>query len=147
MKNIKLAIISSAVLFALVGCNEPASKNEKPTTENAQTTTQVEAPAAQLDTLLADYFEDSLQFNPIGGTYIGRSEYNDQFIAPINKANRDEQLNFVKEYKNKLENINIFISFPGMNSRFILSYLCFFYFNKFFKDYRTKCFFDNFIFF
>ena len=28
------------------------------------------------------------------------------FIAPINEANRNEQLNFIKEYKNKLANID-----------------------------------------
>ena len=106
MKNVKLALLSSAVMFALLGCNESTPSNEKPTQEVSKQAPSATLAKEQLDTLLADYFEAGLKFNPIGGTYIGRSEYNDQFIAPISKANRDEQLNFVKEYKNKLANID-----------------------------------------
>ena len=106
MKNIKLALLSSAVMLALMGCNESTPKSETTPTTAAQPSVKTESASAQLDTLLTNYFEDGLQFNPIGGTYIGRNEFNDDFIAPINEANRNEQLNFIKEYKNKLANID-----------------------------------------
>ncbi|AXV67062.1 DUF885 domain-containing protein (plasmid) [Pseudoalteromonas lipolytica] len=106
MKNIKLALLSSAVMLALMGCNESTPKSETTPTTAAQPSVKTESASVQLDTLLTNYFEDGLQFNPIGGTYIGRNEFNDDFIAPINEANRNEQLNFIKEYKNKLANID-----------------------------------------
>ncbi|MEC8207907.1 MAG: DUF885 domain-containing protein, partial [Pseudomonadota bacterium] len=106
MKNVKLALLSSAVMFALLGCNESTPSNEKTTQAVSKQAPSATSATEQLDLLLADYFEAGLKFSPVSGTYIGRSEFNDQFIAPISKAKRDERLNFVKEYQNKLANID-----------------------------------------
>ena len=66
MKNVKLALLSSAVMFALLGCNESTPSNEKPTQEESKQAPSATSATEQLDTLLADYFEAGLKFNPIG---------------------------------------------------------------------------------
>lgn len=108
MKLLKAALISSAIVFTLSGCSQQNDSvvSDTKNTKKPATSKQELSAAQTLSELVAQYFEDSLTFSPINATYIGRSEFNDQFIAPINKSNRDKKHAFIKEYQAKLAAID-----------------------------------------
>ncbi|NMM39707.1 DUF885 domain-containing protein [Pseudoalteromonas arctica] len=101
MKKFKLTLLVAGVLSALSACSNTANNNlNKPQSalisETASVTTQ------QLNRLVEQYFMDSLQFSPLDATYIGYSQYNNQFTAPITEQNRAQQLTFYKDYQQRL---------------------------------------------
>ena len=105
MKKFKLTLLVAGVLSALSACSNTANNNlNKPqaalTSETASATTQ------QLNSLVEQYFVDSLQFSPLGATYIGYNQYNNQFTAPITEQNRAQQLAFYKDYQQRLAAID-----------------------------------------
>ncbi len=75
----------------------------------------------QLSNLLADYSEKSLNFSPIEGTFQGRKEFNNKFIAPISELNRSKSKHFEQEYLTKINHIN----FDLLNAQSQLSYKIF----------------------
>ena len=105
MKKFKLTLLVAGVLSALSACSNTANNNlNKPqaalTSETASATTQ------QLNSLVEQYFVDSLQFSPLGATYIGYNQYNNQFTAPSTAQNRAQQLAFYKDYQQRLAAID-----------------------------------------
>ncbi|CAM4412176.1 DUF885 domain-containing protein [Pseudoalteromonas ostreae] len=105
MKKFKLTLLVAGVLSALSACSNTANNNlNKPqsalTNETASVTTQ------QLNSLVEQYFVDSLQFSPLDATYIGYNQYNNQFTAPITEQNRAQQLAFYKDYQQRLAAID-----------------------------------------
>ncbi|MBB1340270.1 MULTISPECIES: DUF885 domain-containing protein [Pseudoalteromonas] len=105
MKKFKLTLLVAGVLSALSACSNTANNNlNKPqsalTSETASATTQ------QLNSLVEQYFVDSLQFSPLDATYIGYNQYNNQFTAPITEQNRAQQLAFYKDYQQRLAAID-----------------------------------------
>lgn len=107
MKKLKLALLSSAIVFSLSACKEPqvqqSSTNESASTKTAQKNI---TEAEKLNTLVSNYFEEGLAFNPIGGTFLGRSEYNNQFLAPINQTNISTKRDFYQSYQQQLIKID-----------------------------------------
>ncbi|MBB1434429.1 DUF885 domain-containing protein [Pseudoalteromonas sp. SG43-6] len=105
MKKFKLTLLVAGVLSALSACSNTANNNlNKPqsalTSETASATTQ------QLNSLVEQYFVDSLQFSPLDATYIGYNQYNNQFTAPITEQNRAQQLALYKDYQQRLAAID-----------------------------------------
>lgn len=105
MNKFKVTLLVAGMLSALSACSNTANNNlAKPqsalTSETASATTQ------QLNTLLEQYFVESLQFSPLFATYIGYSQYNNQFIAPISEQNRATQQAFYKDYQQRLAAID-----------------------------------------
>ncbi|MBB1505826.1 DUF885 domain-containing protein [Pseudoalteromonas sp. SG41-1] len=105
MKKFKLTLLVAGVLSALSACSNTANNNlNKPqaalTSETASATTQ------QLNSLVEQYFVDSLQFSPLGATYIGYNQYNNQFTAPSTAQNLAQQLAFYKDYQQRLAAID-----------------------------------------
>ncbi|MFK3869555.1 DUF885 domain-containing protein [Pseudoalteromonas rhizosphaerae] len=117
MKKFKLTLLVAGVLSALSACSNTANNNlNKPqsalTSETASATTQ------QLNSLVEQYFVDSLQFSPLDATYIGYNQYNNQFTAPITEQNRAQQLAFYKGYQQRLAAIDQ----QQLNGQALLSY-------------------------
>ena len=97
-------MLVAGVISALAGCSNTTNNNEHSQagaiTETVNTATQ------QLNTLVEQYFVESLQFSPLFATYIGYSQYNNQFIAPISEQNRATKQAFYKAYQQRLANID-----------------------------------------
>ncbi|KAA1153575.1 DUF885 domain-containing protein [Pseudoalteromonas sp. FUC4] len=112
MKSIKLALVASGVMFALSGCmNTELSTHTNPSTQlntvNASAGIVSELSAEQqLDVLVAQYYDESLTYNPISATYNGRNEFNDQFTPAISKENRAKKAAFYKKYQQRLNFID-----------------------------------------
>ncbi|MEL0655190.1 DUF885 domain-containing protein [Pseudoalteromonas issachenkonii] len=112
MKSIKLALVASGVMFALSGCmNTELSTHTNPSiqlnTVNASAGIVSELSAEQqLDVLVAQYYDESLTYNPISATYNGRNEFNDQFTPAISKENRAKKAAFYKKYQQRLNFID-----------------------------------------
>jgi uncharacterized protein (DUF885 family) len=105
MKSIQLALVASSVLFTLSGCvSKSVSTDKTPLTlEYANKSLSGEQ---QLDTLVSLYFEQSLAFSPIKGTYVGMNEYNNQFSPEISQANRDKLIAFYNDFQARLLQID-----------------------------------------
>ncbi|GAA60278.1 hypothetical protein P20652_2144 [Pseudoalteromonas sp. BSi20652] len=98
MKLIKLAVVTSGVMFALSGCANADSKTNTHSQSNIDSTSvnvvsELSA-ELQLDVLVAQYYDESLAFSPISATYNGRSEFNDQFTPEISQTNRNKKVAF-----------------------------------------------------
>ncbi|WP_394189600.1 DUF885 domain-containing protein [Pseudoalteromonas atlantica] len=107
MKKIKLAVLSTAIVLSLSACSgQNKDNNLSVNNQTPLSTEQVMNESEKLTQLLTHYFDDGLAFNPIGGTFLGRSEYNNQFIAPITQANIDAKRDFYALYQDKLTNID-----------------------------------------
>jgi uncharacterized protein (DUF885 family) len=100
MKLLKLALVTSSIMFALSGC---LSTNSQLNTLNASATVVSELSATQqLDVLVAQYYDKSLIFSPITATYNGRNEFNNQFTPEISQANRDKKVAFYTHFQQRL---------------------------------------------
>ncbi|MDZ4349990.1 MAG: DUF885 domain-containing protein [Xanthomonadaceae bacterium] len=79
------ATLLSAILFVLAACGGETGQEIKPAAEPAQ------APAAeQLDALYAQYWEQSLERNPLRATFIGDPRFNDQLPNTLSPEHRAE---------------------------------------------------------
>ncbi len=103
-----------AVSLALTGCAHHDNDANTNASANAQSPKQLEGPAAQTDAqvseqlnqLFADYFEASLQLNPIQGTAIGDPRFNDQLPNFLSEEFRDKTHNFTVEWLDKIRAID-----------------------------------------
>lgn len=79
------ATLLFAILFLLAACGGETGQETKPAAEPAQ------APAAeQLDSLYAQYWEQSLERNPLQATFIGDPRFNDQLPNSLSPEHRAE---------------------------------------------------------
>ncbi|KPH56676.1 DUF885 domain-containing protein [Pseudoalteromonas porphyrae] len=115
MKNFKLTMLVTCVISALSGCS--SSNNTVQITPNAPSAT-TSLSAQQLNTLVEQYFVESLQFNPLGGTFIGYNEYNNQFINPISEQQRNKMRAFTEAYQQRL----VAIDSKQLTGQALLSY-------------------------
>ncbi|MBE0456952.1 DUF885 domain-containing protein [Pseudoalteromonas sp. KG3] len=104
MNKFKVTLLVAGVLSALAGCSNTTNNNELK--QSAVTTQATQNANQQLNTLVEQYFVESLQFSPLFATYIGYSQYDNQFIAPISEQNRATQQAFYKDYQQRLASIN-----------------------------------------
>ncbi len=122
MKLIKLAVVTSGVMFALSGCVNTDSKTNTHSQSNIDSTSAnvVSELSAeqQLDVLVSQYYDESLTFSPISATYNGRSEFNGQFTPEISQANRAKKAAFYKKYQQRLS----FIDKAQLVGQALLSY-------------------------
>ncbi len=107
MKQIKLALLSTAIVLSLSACKEePVQQSSSVESAPSNPSDQVISAAEQLNTLVSKYFDEGLAFNPVGGTFLGRAEYNNQFIAPINETNITKKRDFYLSYQQQLAQID-----------------------------------------
>ena len=100
MKVIKIALVASSVMFALSGCMSTSSQLN--TNQPVAPVISELSAEQQLDVLVAQYYDESLTFNPLSATYNGRHEFDDQFLPVISQANRDKKTAFYKKYQQRL---------------------------------------------
>ena len=100
MKVIKIALVASSVMFALSGCMSTSSQLN--TNQPVAPVISELSAQQQLDVLVAQYYDESLTFNPLSATYNGRHEFDDQFLPVISQANRDKKTAFYKKYQQRL---------------------------------------------
>ena len=58
-------------------------------------------PAEQLATMFEDYWQESLQLNPLNATYIGDSRYNDQLPNYLGAEYRAKSLEFARRWRTR----------------------------------------------
>lgn len=80
----------------LAACGKPESSVE-PTVEAAAAD-----PSAELDALFAEFFEESLELNPVRATSIGDDRYNDRLAISIGEEYRDKSLAMEQRYLERL---------------------------------------------
>ena len=100
MKVIKIALVASSVMFALSGCMSTSSQLN--TNQSVAPVISELSAEQQLDVLVAQYYDESLAFNPLSATYNGRHEFDDQFLPEISQLNRDKKAAFYKKYQQRL---------------------------------------------
>ena len=100
MKVIKIALVASSVMFALSGCMSASSQLN--TNQSVSPVISELSAEQQLDVLVAQYYDESLAFNPLSATYNGRHEFDDQFLPEISQLNRDKKAAFYKKYQQRL---------------------------------------------
>ncbi|KGK01716.1 DUF885 domain-containing protein [Pseudoalteromonas sp. ND6B] len=100
MKVIKIALVASSVMFALSGCMSTSSQLN--TNQPVAPVISELSAEQQLDVLVAQYYDESLTFNPLSATYNGRHEFDDQFLPVISQLNRDKKAAFYKKYQQRL---------------------------------------------
>ncbi|GAA0857542.1 DUF885 domain-containing protein [Aliiglaciecola litoralis] len=103
----KISLIAMSVAVSLVGCSantyqaaSPAGALNLTSTEMAQKT---EAEKVQL--LTDQFFDESMQRNPIYATFVGVHDYNDKFGDPINQKSLAEGLAFEQKYLQAINKI------------------------------------------
>ena len=95
----KTSLVLLAVLLA--ACGKPESGVEA-TVDVAV----VEDSSAELDALFADYFEESLELNPLRATSIGDDRYNDRLAISISAEHRKRSLDMEERYLARLDAID-----------------------------------------
>ncbi|MDN3380220.1 MULTISPECIES: DUF885 domain-containing protein [unclassified Pseudoalteromonas] len=105
MKNFKLTLLVASVLSALTACANIENNNLQ-NKQPVSATGTANIAEQQLNTLVAEYFVDSLQFSPLSATYIGYSQYNNQFTAPSTEQSRGKKLAFYKDFQQRLATID-----------------------------------------
>jgi uncharacterized protein (DUF885 family) len=71
----------------------------------ASTDTATDAPA-ELAALLDDYFEVSLELNPLAATSIGDDRYNDRLAIPIGEDHRERSFAVEQQFLSRLDDID-----------------------------------------
>lgn len=102
-KSIIALSIALATTLGLAGCESETTTPKADSSANMSASQDVhsssdKAAAAKLSTLLNAYFDESLVFNPLQGTFIGEYQYNDKFIAPISEKSLAEKRAFESKY-------------------------------------------------
>ncbi|PAJ75441.1 DUF885 domain-containing protein [Pseudoalteromonas sp. NBT06-2] len=100
MKN--KTLLSLAICASLMGCVESKLQEIAVVEQKIQLSEN-----KKVDNIVEAYFDEGLAFSPISGTFVGQSQYNDQFSPPISAENRAKELAFVKKYQDKINKINI----------------------------------------
>lgn len=100
-------MLTTAIALSLSACKEQQVQQHSSSKSQTAVTSQDSTNAAEkLNTLLTNYFDEGLAFNPIGGTFLGRNEYNNQFLAPINQTNIAAKRDFYLSYQQQLTSID-----------------------------------------
>ena len=109
--NLRLLPLSLALALALAACgsDDPATGVANPA--NAPATSQAvkaepAAVAAELEKLYADFWEASLELNPIQATFVGDPRYNDRLPNFLSAESRKEQHDFDQSWLDKVNAID-----------------------------------------
>ncbi|MEX0900366.1 MAG: DUF885 domain-containing protein [Gammaproteobacteria bacterium] len=88
-------VIVMLPIFLLAGCAQ----------EEAQTQTAADA-GAELNALFERHFEQNLELNPLGSTFLGERRYNDRFPNSIGPEHRAEQLALEQRFLEEIRAID-----------------------------------------
>lgn len=106
---IKKSMLVLAIGLALSGCNDSTQTTQASKSTNAEATPAVEVAKTEnqkLNELVETYFDESLAFSPVSGTYVGASQFNNQWTPVLTAENRKAYFDFIKQYQAKLEQID-----------------------------------------
>ena len=107
------ALLAFAIATALLGAGlHPQTARATPATQTA------ESKAQQLNRLYAEYWEETLKFNPIQATFQGDARYNDQMPDFYSAAFRAEAVAFTARWLKRIEAIGP----QGLSGQDLLSY-------------------------
>lgn len=107
-KSILNLTIITGLSTALIACsnsNESTQSNDiTPVEKSAQLHQNAES--KKLASLFEDFFQDSIKMSPVFGTYVGHSESNNKFTAPISEQSIADQRAFEENYLAKIQQID-----------------------------------------
>ncbi|MGV8941554.1 MAG: DUF885 domain-containing protein [Lysobacter sp.] len=112
------ALLSVALAAALAGC-APAPGNDSQTPANAEHA--VTDNAAYLNQLYAQYWEETLERNPLAATYQGDPRYNDRLPNFLSREYREESNQFTSRWLEKVTAVGA----EGLEGQDLLSYQIF----------------------
>ena len=92
MRNTPVLLLA----LALAACGKPDPSVDE----------SVPGASAELDSLFAEYFEESLELNPLRATSIGDSRYNDRLAISISPEYREQSLAMQERFLERLEAID-----------------------------------------
>ena len=115
MKRKHFALIV-AFSLGLVACNQSSTSQIQKGEEESVTTSATESVKA--NTLFQNYFDESMQMNPVSATYAGINEYNDRFSPAITQQNLEQYLAFEEKYLAKIKAIDA----SALSGQALLSY-------------------------
>jgi len=105
----KQLLVSLVLITVISACSDEvdkppltASKNDK-MSEQTMTTEQAVVLSQKIFT---DYFDEYKALNPITATFVGDSQYNDKFPAPINEQSIAKEVALHRNYLEKINEIN-----------------------------------------
>lgn len=113
----RYSLLTLSLCAVLAGCSPQSTE---PTNGN-QTAVEQSAEQQKLAQLFADYFEASLQLNPLSATYMGDKRFNDQLPNFYSPDYRDKALALEQEYLDKINAIDP----TGLSEQQRLSYKIF----------------------
>ena len=100
----KKSLIAIALITALLGCDSAQQTNTDVAT--TQTVQDSAAQAKMLQEIFEQAFIDFVELSPISGTYLGMTEYNDKFQAPISNESIAKSLQLEQFYLDKINTID-----------------------------------------
>ena len=105
---IKQTSLALAVGFALTGCmdTQTNTNNTEVTTKAAVEQSAQLTENQKLNQVVENYFDEALAFSPVSGTYVGESQYNNQWSPVISAENRAKATAFTKKYQASLAKID-----------------------------------------
>ncbi len=100
--NKLMPILAVSLVFSACAPETPGPAD---TAEDDTATTEAErvTASAELNRLVDDYFEESLELNPLGATFIGDPRYNDRLANSIGPEHRQKSFELEQRY---LESVN-----------------------------------------
>ena len=99
-------LLALALLAALAGCDSKAPEASGPAVPAASQALTATT-AAELDTLYAEYWEESLKLNPINATFIGDKRYNDQLPNFFSADYRKQTGEFNRRWLQRLQGLDV----------------------------------------
>jgi uncharacterized protein (DUF885 family) len=102
-------LLPALIALVLVACDSPSTTTAPPPSADAAvpaSTIPPEAVAKQLNELFAQYFEESLELNPIQSTFLGERRYNDRLPNMLSAEFRDQQKAFEQKWLDRMKSID-----------------------------------------
>lgn len=113
--------LALALALALAGCSPAGGPDTAAPATPAVTAEQAAERAAQLQQLYADYWEASLELNPLQATFVGDPRYNDRMPDFFSAEFREKQSAFTRDWLARAQAIGS----DGLSGQDLLSYQIF----------------------
>ena len=101
MKKHLIAIAVSMAAASLFGCNTATE-----TTQSVEAQAPQQTEAQKLKQITDEYFNETMERNPIYATFVGMSEFNDRFSEPLSAESLQSQIDFEKKYQAKIAEVD-----------------------------------------